>query len=49
LAERYPLVVHRSPVRAAGFTLTMSWHERSDADPARAWLRTLVGEVAENA
>jgi DNA-binding transcriptional LysR family regulator len=47
-AERYPLVVHRSPVRSAGFTLTMSWHERSDADPARAWLRALVGEVAED-
>ena len=46
LAERYPLVVHRSPVRAAGFTLTMSWHERSDADPARAWLRSVVADVA---
>jgi DNA-binding transcriptional LysR family regulator len=49
LAERYPLVVHRSPVRAAGFTLTMSWHERSDADPARAWLRGLVADVAATA
>jgi DNA-binding transcriptional LysR family regulator len=45
-AERLPLVVHRSPVRPAGFTLAMSWHERSHADPARAWLRGLIGEVA---
>jgi DNA-binding transcriptional LysR family regulator len=48
-AERFPLVVHRSPVRPAGFTLTMSWHARTDADPARAWLRALVGEVGEGA
>jgi DNA-binding transcriptional LysR family regulator len=44
-AERYPLVVHRSPVRPAGFTLTMTWHSRTDADPARAWLRGLLAEV----
>jgi hypothetical protein len=41
--------VYRSPVRAAGFALAMSWHERSDGDPARAWLRRLVGEAAEAA
>jgi DNA-binding transcriptional LysR family regulator len=45
-AERYPLVVHRSPVRPAGFALTMTWHSRTDADPARAWLRGLIAEVA---
>ena len=45
-AERYPLVVHRSPVRSAGFTLAMSWYERSAAEPARAWLRGLVAEIA---
>lgn len=48
-AERLPLVVHRSPVRAGGFALAMSWHERSDPDPARAWLRGLIGEVASDA
>lgn len=46
-AERYPLVVHRSPVRPAGFALAMSWHARADADPARAWLREIVGAAAE--
>lgn len=45
-AERYLLVVHRSPVRPAGFALTMTWHSRTDADPARAWLRRLIAEVA---
>jgi DNA-binding transcriptional LysR family regulator len=49
LADRHPLVVHRSPVRPAGFTLSLTWHERTDGDPARAWLRALVGEVAEAA
>jgi hypothetical protein len=34
-------------VRSAGFTLALSWHERADADPARAWLRELVGAAAE--
>ena len=48
-AGRYPLVVHRSPVRPAGFTLTMSWHARTDPDPARAWLRQLVSDVATEA
>ena len=48
-AGRYPLIVHRSPVRPAGFTLAMSWHERSESDPARAWLRGLVGELADEA
>jgi DNA-binding transcriptional LysR family regulator len=45
-AERFPLVVHRSPVRPAGFALTMTWHPRTDADPARAWLRGVVAAVA---
>jgi len=45
-AERYPLVVHRSPVRPAGFALAMSWHDRTEAEPARAWLRGLVAAVA---
>jgi DNA-binding transcriptional LysR family regulator len=46
--ERYPLVVHRSPVRPAGFTLAMSWHARTDADPARSWLRGLIAEAAKS-
>lgn len=45
-AGRFPLVVHRSPVRPAGFALTMTWHSRTDADPAHAWLRRLLAEVA---
>ena len=45
-AQRYPLVVHRSPVRPAGFTLAMTWSERNDAEPAQLWLRELVGEAA---
>jgi DNA-binding transcriptional LysR family regulator len=48
-ARRYPLVVHRSPVRPAGFTLMMSWHSRTDEDPVRAWLRGVVAEAAAEA
>lgn len=46
-AARYPLVVHRSPVRPAGFTLAMTWSARTDDEPAQRWLRALVGEAAE--
>jgi DNA-binding transcriptional LysR family regulator len=45
-AARHPLVVHRSPVRPIGFSLAMTWHERTDADPARQWLRGLVSGAA---
>ena len=45
-AAKYPLVVHRSPVRPTGFSLVMTWHERTDLDPARMWLRGIVAEVA---
>ena len=45
-AAKYPLVVHRSPVRPTGFTLVMTWHERTDLDPARLWLRGILTEVA---
>jgi DNA-binding transcriptional LysR family regulator len=48
-AQRYPLVVHRSPVRPAGFTLALTWSARSDDEPAQRWLRGLVGEAAEGA
>jgi DNA-binding transcriptional LysR family regulator len=46
-AARYPLVVHRSPVRPAGFTLALSWHERSAEEAAQRWLRALVIETAQ--
>jgi DNA-binding transcriptional LysR family regulator len=45
-ASKYPLVVHRSPVRPTGFSLVMTWHERTDLDPARMWLRGLASEAA---
>jgi DNA-binding transcriptional LysR family regulator len=45
-AARQPLVVHRSPVRPTGFSLVMTWHTRTDEDPARMWLRGLVSTAA---
>jgi DNA-binding transcriptional LysR family regulator len=45
-AARYPLVVHRSPVRPAGFTLAMTWSARTDGEPAQNWLRERVAEAA---
>ena len=46
VAKHYPLVVHRSPVRPAGFSLTMSWHRRTGPDPAHAWLRGAIAEAS---
>ena len=45
-AARYPLVVHRSPVRPAGFTLAMTWTARTDDEPAHRWLREQVAAAA---
>jgi DNA-binding transcriptional LysR family regulator len=33
------------PVPVPGFTVSLLWHPRLDADPAHRWLRGLVREV----
>ena len=33
------------PVATPGFTVSMLWHPRLDADPAHRWLRTCLYEV----
>lgn len=45
-AARHALALHRSPVRAAGFMLQMTWHERNEDEPVHHWLRECVAEVA---
>jgi DNA-binding transcriptional LysR family regulator len=45
-AVQYPLVVHRSPVRPAGFTLALTWSARSEDEPAQRWLREVVAAAA---
>ena len=45
-AAQYPLVVHRSPVRPAGFTLALTWSARSEDEPAQRWLREVVSAAA---
>ncbi len=39
-----PLVAHPTPVDARPFRITMAWHERSQKDPAHAWLRDRITE-----
>jgi DNA-binding transcriptional LysR family regulator len=34
------------PLELEGFSMSMVWHERLHADPAHAWLRTLMASVA---
>ena len=33
------------PVATPGFTVSMLWHPRLDADPAHRWLRSCLREV----
>ncbi|MGZ3273492.1 MAG: LysR family transcriptional regulator [Caulobacteraceae bacterium] len=37
------------PIRTAGFTVSMVWHPRLDADPAHRWIRACVREVCRPA
>ncbi|MDB4935268.1 MAG: Transcriptional regulator [Labilithrix sp.] len=36
------------PLELPGFTMTLLWHERQHADPAHAWLRSLMTSVAKS-
>ncbi len=50
VAERFgPLLGLRSvapPIELEGFAMAMAWHERRHVDPAHAWFRRLVADVA---
>jgi len=43
------LFVFPLPVPLPGFTVSLFWHPRLDADPAHRWLRSLVREVCGEA
>jgi DNA-binding transcriptional LysR family regulator len=47
MARGRPVVLVPPPVRVGGFTVSMLFHERSRSDPAHAWLRARIGEVAD--
>jgi DNA-binding transcriptional LysR family regulator len=47
LAERYRLQVVPTPIELVGFDLSVSWHERGQADAGHRWLRRLWSEIAE--
>jgi DNA-binding transcriptional LysR family regulator len=50
LAEPLGLTVLRPPkeLRLEGFTISALWHERTQQDPAHAWIRGLLAEVARD-
>lgn len=48
LAAQLPIVVLETPLDLPTFTVSMIWHERSDADPAHTWLRAEVRALAEH-
>jgi DNA-binding transcriptional LysR family regulator len=41
----FPLQLIKPPIQAPSATVQMVWHERSDASPAHAWLRSVIGDV----
>ncbi len=41
------LVIVPPPIKLPGFSMTMAFHERSRSDPAHAWLRDRIAEVAK--
>lgn len=45
-AQMRGLQVFPVPVEIPRATVAMVWHDRTDADPARAWLRATIAEVA---
>jgi DNA-binding transcriptional LysR family regulator len=49
LAPALGLTVLRPPkeLRLEGFTMSALWHERTQQDPALAWLRDLLAAVAK--
>jgi DNA-binding transcriptional LysR family regulator len=47
LVAQLPITVLETPLVLPTFTVSMIWHERSDADPAHAWLRAEVRALGE--
>jgi DNA-binding transcriptional LysR family regulator len=47
MAPMLGLRVLPPPLEVPGFSMAMLWHERSHADPAHAWLRRRIAEVAK--
>jgi DNA-binding transcriptional LysR family regulator len=45
-ADWLPVALAEPPLPLAGFEIVQLWHERRHGDPAHAWLRALVREVA---
>lgn len=46
VAPMLDLRVFTPPLEIPGFTIQQVWHERNHADPAHAWFRGVVAEVA---
>ena len=44
--RRGPLRILRPPLPLDGFTVTMRWHARTDADPLHAWVRQRLLAIA---
>jgi DNA-binding transcriptional LysR family regulator len=45
MAAHLPLAILEPPLKLDGFVIAAYWHERSDADPALAWVRARLAEI----
>lgn len=49
LAQRLPNVhLQNPPIAIDGFTIMMTWHERTEQDMAHRWLRSIVLDVMKS-
>jgi len=47
LTSHLPLTIHEPPLTIPRFTMQLYWHERMHREPAHAWLRQQIIEVAK--
>lgn len=47
IAQRFPVRVLPCPVEIAHYIELLQWHKYKDLDPAIAWLRFMIMEVAQ--
>lgn len=48
LVDQYPLRIVKPPVSVPEFTISMLWHQRTEADPGQRWIRNTLARVAKS-
>lgn len=48
LVAQYPLRIVKPPVAIPDFTISMLWHQRTEAEPAQRWIRNMLSRIAKS-